>query len=306
MPQTNTPRLRQFPHRIVIYVGIGLFFIFLPWIGNSFLGVDDTICANKFDFADSGWCLFGAWALAFGAMSASCWWAVQAAVIFWNIALLRAPEAIQKLEWLFHCLAWGFSLISASVLSFAVNSGGGIVGSPICTYTEINGAVWALQTAPFIIFLLMVLISSVGVLVRIAITTSVGARTSLLRRNAQLLVIVFAVSFLNVIVADIATSAYYYDARDQVAQKIGDWFACVIAGFVPYPQCSALSDVQFYNVSLLWYGVISFSTVGIIFGLVFLLLKRETRQVIARSVSRVSSRASFRSSSKGSSNRSTH
>lgn len=279
--------LRRFPHRIVIYLGFSLLILFIPWAGNSFLGVVDTRCDGTFEWARTGWCQFGAWALVFGSNAAAWWWAFQSAVLFWNIGLLRDPETIKKAEPFFHIITWTYALAASFTLTFAQNAGASFGMLPLCTPIDVGVLTWLLFMMPFMIFLLLVLVCTIVCIARIWLTPSQSSSSSSLRRGAQITIIAFSLVYLNIVVILIALIAYTTSHQDEAEQTLRDYYFCIWSGFVPWEQCKTHTV---YPPALVWYCVMSFSTLGTLFAILFLLLKRESRKTLTRTISRISSR----------------
>ena len=294
----SIPALRVMPHRITIYIGVSLFWIHLAFVGNSFLSLQDLMCDGTFAFSYGGWCKFSAISYQFGAMTSAGWWLIQGIYIFWSVTLLRDPLDLARFEPLFHVLIWGYSLTIVFIINFVPDrevSGGLPAGLPFCNGGEI-GILWGLFLSIFILLVAINLIFIGSSLLRVVMTPVANAsnKNSVLRerRFAQILIIVYMVVYLNVLVAFISVNAYYTGHQSQLKNGIADFYQCV---FTTPTDPSVCSTSNIITPSQAWYIVIVSGTIGMFYGIVFLLMRSQVRKEVTN---RFTTRAASISSSK--------
>ncbi|MDP2434217.1 MAG: hypothetical protein Q8P67_00570 [archaeon] len=283
------PKLRQWPTRIVIFMGIGLFFFHLGFIGNTFFSFSDLECANHWDFEYGSWCKFQSWTMVFGAMLTACWWVVQAFVVWWNVGLLKLKDPLpKKLEPFFHVVCWLYPILCSFLVAWVPSqsaTGGGLTGNPFCTFSESDiGVTWGVFVGVLIFQLTLVFFFLSWTVIRILITPSAEGnwlKAFGRRLPQQLLIITFCFVFLNVIVATVAQVSWSRDQNESLTNALTDLLVCHLTTLGDPADCSA---PRYNNPSIYWYLTISTSTCGLFFGIIFLIMRGDTRKEVISSV----------------------
>ena len=279
--------LRRYPQRIIMETAIGLWVLHLGQVGSSFFGVGDLLCDGEWHFQvqTGSWCKFAAFCLFWGAMFTAMLWAYLAFIIFWNVALLRVKDKrAQYGEYIVVPLAILFSTIETLILLFYPDesaSGGYLSGFPFCGLGPgaDRNLFWGIFIAPIIFYLLIVVMCTVAAIVKIVITpTGDSVKKALGKRlPAQLLLLVFVLSFMTVSIAVIATQAYGQEFRPLISEGIENYYSCLYTQPIHYDQCQA--GPVFVSNDIWWFQQIMISIIGFIFFITFVVLKAEVRNL---------------------------
>ena len=134
------PLLRTYPFRIAIYIGLGFILFHMGFIGNSFIGISDLSCEDRYTIQVHGWCKANIFLALGTSMFSSFWWIFQAFLLFWSIGLLKAQD-VSGHDWLeipYLLIALIYSITIGLVLTFLPlfdGTGGTVTGLPYCGFT---------------------------------------------------------------------------------------------------------------------------------------------------------------------------
>ena len=280
------PRLREFPSRLVIYCGFGLFWLHIGGVGNSFYDYPHLLCRDLWHLQFGSWCKFSAWSLIFGAMYTSWWWTYQSFVVFWNVALRRYRNPLpEKLEIPVHVASFCYSLLTAFILSFVPNetsTGGSFFSNPLCAFNTgmLLELEWSMLMGVLILFILLVAIflglSAVEIL-RTPYAQGNWLKAFGSRLPHQLSIMAFCLCYINVIVSVLAQLSWSRDNHSLTAAAIADYIVCTLTTLGNPEHCH---NEHRGNTSIYWYLTISISSIGFFYSVVFLVLKTQTRQLV--------------------------
>lgn len=263
-------RFWQWPSRMILFGGYGLFWMHLSAIGSVFYSYSDLQCADEWSFQYYSWCKFSSWALIYGSMQTACWWLIQTVVVTWTLSVKRNPQSMKQFEPLIHAFCWSFPLISAFTNTFVPDSkasGGGPGGLPFCGDPGLSAWVWfGLYIGPLCLFLLIVLCCFIFSIIQV-IRTVAGKETKEPSKYASILF--FSFIFVNVIVSLLTQSFWVVGNSDSIGYSAAAFTTCLITTLNRLDACNMYATG---NLSIYWYFTISLATTGIGYAIVFISL----------------------------------
>jgi hypothetical protein len=265
-------RYWQWPNRLILFGGYGVFWLHLSAIGSVAYHYSDLQCADKWNFQYHSWCKFSSWALIYGSMQTACWWVVQAVVVTWKVGFQQKNKSLQRFEPFFHLFCWTFPFISAFMNSYIPDqtaSGGSPSGLPYCASTNSSDWVWfGFFFGPEFLFLLIVVfcvVFSIGSALRSGLGTGRKSLRKLLLQFGPILA--FSLLFANAIVATLAQSFWSTTEKSSIFDSILLFSSCLITTIDNLDVCNVEKTA---NRSLYWYNLISVSIVGIGYAVIFI------------------------------------
>ena len=275
------PSTRQFPRRIVIFICIGIAFLDIGIVGNIPFGsaeavfCDDSTYKSSFAFESSTWCKFSGWAIFFGGQVILFWWATQALVLFWNVALMKNPADLAKMEPLFHIINWSYPLISSFVV-LGIGDMGSIPGYPYC-FVSVDappGIYWGLFFATFAFCDLFVIIMIVCVMVRLS-RESTLKDTFWSRWKYQIQLGLFGIYFLFEVTYILALRSWVEAHLTELRDNFTYIYTCLFLGYGPQ-ACETPFPINNY---LYYSNVFLIGFTGIMIWIVFWLLNEFNRNL---------------------------
>ncbi|MDP2437315.1 MAG: hypothetical protein Q8P67_16345 [archaeon] len=268
------PENRRFPRVINMWLGVGMFVFYLGLIGLTFRSPDESLCKSEWALEDStSWCQFQGWSLMFGALMLCWYWTFSAINMFWNVALMRYKDPlIKRLALPWHIFTWTYCLVTSLVVTFVPNSHAmqAIPSFPYCFFND-EGLHYGLFRWPFYLGVLVVSISSVACLIRIATTAGAGSKWSRLRRrlSAQLTIFAFMVVWLLAVVSTIMINTYFDLAVPKITESLQEWYGCIFTT----PRLTTDCQISYqYNLGFLWFHIVMMCTVGLWYSFIYLVL----------------------------------
>ena len=282
------PALREWPHRITIFIGISLFWVHLAGIGASFFSLEGLECASNWEYNYAGWCKFQAWALQFGSLATACWWFVQGLVIFWSLTLLRPiDDNLHRFEPLFHIFSWCYPLTVAFILGWVPDyrsTGGSPNGVPQCVGTNFlpTGLFWGLYAGFFIFLILVNIIFISSAFVRLfCMHSQTGnfTRSFRVRLPAQGLIGSFVMCYMVVLSSSIAFIAWATQYQSELTDSFTDYYACILTTSNTLDSCTKSLT---FNSSIAWFLTITVGLIGTWYGIIFLVFRLQTREQLSQ------------------------
>lgn len=281
------PQLRIFPHRTIIYIGVGLFIFHLGFVGNTIPGLHDTLCGGEYTLRLGGWCKFQVFAIYGPSLFAAFWWVFQSFMLFWGVGLLKQDiSRLVSLEIPLVMISALYSIGAGLAITLAPNheqTGGGLTGFPFCSFTPMSGSVssnlvWGLWFAPMLFGVLAIMVFVIVTVFRV-LHNSETLRAGSVIITSQILVICYAADFIWVVASNLSYKAWAQKNGGTLVTSFGDYFVCVLTTFGKPDDCVMEFKVP---ASLYWNIIICFSLIGSIYAF-FMLCRSATRSALCSS-----------------------
>ena len=287
-----SPAIRQFPQRILLHLGSGLFVLHLGPVGSSFFGAVDLVCKDfQWVTATGSWCKFASFCLFWGSVYTSIWWVYLAFILFWNDVLKRSKDRrIERGEYVLLVVAAFWTTLESLIMLWYPSedaSGGYLSGFPFCGLgpKADRDLFWGLVMGTVMTCLLLVILFILPVLfTTLTKCTKCNLSCVIERVLNELSRFLFIFSFIFVVIAVVAVQSWGEQFRSHVAFEVQNWYGCMLFGLVPWEICTRGS----VNISLWWFQNLTLGLLGTCYFITFCLAHRKrTRLWITRKLTSV-------------------
>lgn len=271
------PETREWPRRIVIFIGIGMLLLHLQGISNLWVSTEELVCVDGQITPPRnqniyGWCMYSRMMFYWAAIFTPYWWMIQALVLFWNVGLSRNPRDLAKYEWIFHVFGWGFSTL-IMILTMSLYEDKPLTGNPYCFATSPEWWSYAWLHAWYLLELLVVVSLVTVCIVRLAKESSLD-QTFWRRWKYQTQMLIFTAIFFLSTLSFIMLRFWATVNEDDVTESLAGWYLCVYAGGGSDCGLDVYLSKGLYFFQNFWLG-----TMGTWLFVVFLLLNTYNRNL---------------------------